>query len=118
VRRYGETIGAFEAGRGCPFQCSFCTIINVQGRKSRWRDADDVERRVERDPNPYSDPALMTINNKSTLPSCEKIAIAAATVRPRRRQNTPFKNPSRGRGARRFNSELRRPFTICGHIHG
>jgi pyruvate-formate lyase-activating enzyme len=43
VRRYGETIGAFDAGRGCPFQCSFCTIINVQGRKSRWRDAEDVE---------------------------------------------------------------------------
>ena len=26
-----------------PFQCSFCTIINVQGRKSRYRTADDVE---------------------------------------------------------------------------
>ncbi len=35
---------AFDAGRGCPFQCSFCTIINVQGRKSRFRDADDVEK--------------------------------------------------------------------------
>ncbi|WP_254510454.1 B12-binding domain-containing radical SAM protein [Anatilimnocola floriformis] len=35
---------AFDAGRGCPFQCSFCTIINVQGRKSRHRDADDVEK--------------------------------------------------------------------------
>ena len=46
VRRYGESLGAFDAGRGCPFQCSFCTIINVQGRKSRWRDADDVERLV------------------------------------------------------------------------
>jgi hypothetical protein len=31
-----------------------------------------VERRVERDPNPYSDPALMTINNKSTLPLAKK----------------------------------------------
>ncbi len=28
---------SFDAGRGCPFQCSFCTIINVQGRKSRYR---------------------------------------------------------------------------------
>ena len=46
VRRYNETLGAFDAGRGCPFQCSFCTIINVQGRKSRWRDADDVEALV------------------------------------------------------------------------
>lgn len=34
---------SFDAGRGCPFQCSFCTIINVQGRKSRHRDADDIE---------------------------------------------------------------------------
>ena len=33
----------FDAGRGCPFQCSFCTIINVQGRKSRFRTPDDVE---------------------------------------------------------------------------
>jgi radical SAM superfamily enzyme YgiQ (UPF0313 family) len=46
VRRYGDRQGAFDAGRGCPFQCSFCTIINVQGRKSRWRDADDVEQLV------------------------------------------------------------------------
>ena len=38
--------GSFDAGRGCPYQCSFCTIINVQGRKSRWRSADDVEHLV------------------------------------------------------------------------
>ena len=37
---------SFDAGRGCPFLCSFCTIINVQGRKSRARNADDVERLV------------------------------------------------------------------------
>ena len=37
---------SFDAGRGCPFQCSFCTIINVQGRKSRRRTPDDVERIV------------------------------------------------------------------------
>jgi hypothetical protein len=36
----------FDAGRGCPYQCSFCTIINVQGRKSRYRSADDVEHLV------------------------------------------------------------------------
>ena len=46
-KRYVErTLGlstSFDAGRGCPYQCSFCTIINVQGRKSRFRSADDVE---------------------------------------------------------------------------
>ncbi|MEY6432572.1 radical SAM protein [Thioalkalicoccus limnaeus] len=44
VRRYSTMPGTFDAGRGCPFTCSFCTIINVQGRRSRYRDADDVER--------------------------------------------------------------------------
>ena len=46
-KRYiARTLGlsaSFDAGRGCPYQCSFCTIINVQGRKSRYRSADDVE---------------------------------------------------------------------------
>jgi radical SAM superfamily enzyme YgiQ (UPF0313 family) len=37
---------SFDAGRGCPYQCSFCTIINVQGRKSRFRSDDDVEHLV------------------------------------------------------------------------
>jgi tRNA A37 methylthiotransferase MiaB len=44
LQRYSPPIGSFDAGRGCPFQCSFCTIINVQGRKSRYRTAADVER--------------------------------------------------------------------------
>jgi hypothetical protein len=35
--------GTLDCGRGCPFECSFCTIINVQGRKSRHRSADDIE---------------------------------------------------------------------------
>jgi radical SAM superfamily enzyme YgiQ (UPF0313 family) len=46
VNRYDGVLSSFDAGRGCPFQCSFCTIINVQGRKSRWRGADDIERIV------------------------------------------------------------------------
>ena len=46
VRRTMGVRTSFDAGRGCPFLCSFCTIINVQGRKSRARSADDVERLV------------------------------------------------------------------------
>jgi Radical SAM superfamily len=44
VNRTATTRTSFDCGRGCPFQCSFCTIINVQGRKSRFRTADDVEQ--------------------------------------------------------------------------
>ena len=42
--RTAGAITSFDAGRGCPFQCSFCTIINVQGRKSRRRSPDDIEK--------------------------------------------------------------------------
>ena len=51
VKTLGRTFNrysSFDAGRGCPFQCSFCTIINVQGRKSRRRSADDVEQLIRR----------------------------------------------------------------------
>jgi radical SAM superfamily enzyme YgiQ (UPF0313 family) len=44
VRRTIGNVTSFDAGRGCPFQCSFCTIINVQGRKSRYRSPDSVEQ--------------------------------------------------------------------------
>src|SRR5215216_4284251 len=46
LRRTIQHIGCFDAGRGCPFQCSFCTIINVQGKKSRRRSVEDVDRIV------------------------------------------------------------------------
>ena len=44
IRLTAGSHSSFDLGRGCPFQCSFCTIINVQGRKSRFRSPDDLER--------------------------------------------------------------------------
>ena len=56
---------ASDAGRGCPYQCSFCTIINVQGRKvSSSRSPDDVERAGARElgaRHPQSSSLLTTI---------------------------------------------------------
>jgi hypothetical protein len=46
VQRTVQNLACFDAGRGCPFQCSFCTIINVQGKKSRRRSADDVVKAI------------------------------------------------------------------------
>ncbi len=44
--RLVSKIGCFDAGRGCSFLCSFCTVINVQGRKSRYRNPDDLEKLI------------------------------------------------------------------------
>jgi hypothetical protein len=46
IRRTLGLSSSFDAGRGCPYECSFCTIINVQGRKSRYRSPDDIEALV------------------------------------------------------------------------
>ena len=46
VSRTSGSLSSADLGRGCPYQCSFCTIINVQGRKSRFRSPDDLERVV------------------------------------------------------------------------
>jgi Radical SAM superfamily len=46
IRRISGSLSSLDLGRGCPYQCSFCTIINVQGRKSRFRTPDDLEKAI------------------------------------------------------------------------
>ena len=41
-----SNFGTIDCGRGCPFNCSFCTIINVQGRKMRMRDPEGLAREL------------------------------------------------------------------------
>lgn len=38
--------GTLDCGRGCPFECTFCTIINVQGRKMRFRSAEHIAQAI------------------------------------------------------------------------
>src|SRR5438552_3132734 len=42
------TFGTADTSRGCPFACSFCTIINVQGRKMRERSPESIAALLRR----------------------------------------------------------------------
>ncbi|MFQ5988594.1 MAG: B12-binding domain-containing radical SAM protein, partial [Candidatus Methylomirabilales bacterium] len=42
------TFGTVDTSRGCPFACTFCTIINVQGRKMRERTPKEIDELVRR----------------------------------------------------------------------
>ena len=64
---------SFDAGRGCPFQCSFCTIINVQGRKSRRRTVEEVESIVRRNLDQGVTRFFITDDNFSRNTDWEKI---------------------------------------------
>jgi len=49
LRKFAASnFGTLDCGRGCPFECTFCTIINVQGRKMRFRSAEHIAAAIRR----------------------------------------------------------------------
>lgn len=49
MRRFAKpNFGTADTSRGCPFACSFCTIINVQGRKMRERSPESIAEMARR----------------------------------------------------------------------
>jgi radical SAM superfamily enzyme YgiQ (UPF0313 family) len=38
--------GTLDCGRGCPFDCTFCTVTNVQGHKMRFRSAERIAEAI------------------------------------------------------------------------
>ena len=42
------SFGTADTSRGCPFACSFCTIINVQGRKMRERSPESIAAMIRK----------------------------------------------------------------------
>ncbi len=49
MRRFvAPRFGTLDCGRGCPFECKFCTIINVQGRVMRFRSAESIAEAIRR----------------------------------------------------------------------
>ncbi len=43
-----SSFGTVETSRGCPFACTFCTIINVQGRTMRERSPESIANLVRK----------------------------------------------------------------------
>ena len=88
VRGYGT----IDAGRGCPFQCSFCTIINVQGRRMRSRGADCIIEHVRAHYRPGRTSGLhhyfFTDDNFSRNPHWE--SILDGLIRLRREDGIPI----------------------------
>jgi radical SAM superfamily enzyme YgiQ (UPF0313 family) len=62
-----------DMGRGCPFTCSFCSIINVQGRTMRHRDPATLERVVRENWRRGIDYYFFTDDNFSRNPTWEAI---------------------------------------------
>lgn len=42
IDHFGARWATIDSSRGCPFGCTFCTVINIQGRKMRCRNSEKV----------------------------------------------------------------------------
>ena len=42
IDHFGARWATIDSSRGCPYGCTFCTVINIQGRKMRCRSAESV----------------------------------------------------------------------------
>jgi hypothetical protein len=90
IKRTAGRLTSFDAGRGCPFLCSFCTIINVQGRKSRRRSADDVEQIVRQNLAQGINRFFITDDNFARNLDWEAIFDRLIDMREREKANIKF----------------------------
>ena len=90
IKRTGGTMTSFDAGRGCPFQCSFCTIINVQGRKSRRRPPEEIEQIVRRNLAQGINRFFITDDNFARNTDWEKVFDRLIALRENEKANIKF----------------------------
>jgi len=90
VRRTSGNLTSFDAGRGCPFECSFCTIINVHGRRPRTRSADDVEQIVRANLRQGINRFFITDDNFTRNPAWESIFDRLIALREQEKLNLKF----------------------------
>ncbi len=76
---------SFDAGRGCPFKCTFCTIINVQGNAMRGRTPDDIEALIKRNQAQDMRGFFVTDDNFARHPHWEEIVDRIISLKKRKR---------------------------------
>lgn len=71
---FSRSLSSFDAGRGCPFKCSFCTVVNIQGNIMRGRTADDIEKIIREEYKNGVHSFFITDDNFARHKDWEKIA--------------------------------------------
>ncbi|MFA6471852.1 MAG: radical SAM protein [Candidatus Latescibacterota bacterium] len=66
-------LGTIDCSRGCPFNCRFCTVVNVQGHKMRHRSAEKIHSSIRENLHKGITEYFFTDDNFSRNPEWEKI---------------------------------------------
>ncbi len=73
LRRFLSTNAPLDTSRGCPFNCSFCTVINVQGRKMRHRSPESILNAVRANYEAGYRAYFFTDDNMARNPAWEEL---------------------------------------------
>ncbi len=76
-----STMGTLDTSRGCPFGCSFCTVINVQGRRLRSRSADCILKSIRMSYERGINMWFFTDDNLARSPVWEELFDGVAAMR-------------------------------------
>jgi radical SAM superfamily enzyme YgiQ (UPF0313 family) len=87
--------GTIDMSRGCPFRCTFCTIISVQGRTMRARDPRRVLEQIRANASPghghrLIDHYFFTDDNFSRNPTWEAIFDGLIDLREKEHMRIDF----------------------------
>ena len=107
--RTSGTYSSIDLGRGCPYQCSFCTIINVQGRKSRFRTPDDLEKIIRANRAQGIDRFFITDDNFARNSDWEILLDRVIALQDRRASTSASPSRSTRSATRSRTSSRRRP---------
>lgn len=80
-KRTVRSVTGLDLGRGCPFGCSFCSIINVQGQKARSRSVKKVMDYIRLSASCGSNRYLITDDNFSRNKNWEQFLDAFIELR-------------------------------------
>ncbi|MBI4388285.1 MAG: radical SAM protein [Candidatus Omnitrophica bacterium] len=91
MNRYAvKRFTTLDCGRGCPFACSFCTIINVHGRAMRFRPVESIVAWVRDSYAQGLTHYFFTDDNFSRNKNWEAIFDALTSLREQEKMNVSF----------------------------
>jgi hypothetical protein len=77
------SLATMDTSRGCPYNCSFCTIINVQGKKMRCRSAASILKAVRENYEAEVQSYFFTDDNMARSPVWETVFDGLRVMRER-----------------------------------
>ncbi len=81
IEGYASAMATFQASRGCPHKCRFCSSVTIEGRKMRYKTVEETEVVYRAAIEEGIKTIFITDNNFLRNKNCREILVMMARVR-------------------------------------